>query len=173
MIARGGQASESGEALRGQARQMGHGWPRGRDGTLAPASFAHSRWPIRREVERRLDVGQTGGVPKPEGGCRESLNGRPALWTVVRHDGVEPTTHAAERAIRPGGLWRTGSCGTPSADGSRVVDAIMPVVATRKPQHGNVLDDLTAACEAARRGDAAPAWLPPHAHLDQDLHHAA
>ena len=44
--------------------------------------------------------------------------------------------------------------------GSRFVEAMMTVVATLKQQHRNVLDYLTAACEAALRGEAAPSLLP-------------
>jgi transposase len=173
MIERGGQSREIGEALRVQARQMFHWWHRVRDGTLAHASFAHYMWPIRREVERLLDMGQTCGVPKTEGVCRELLKVRPALWTFVRHEGVEPTNNAAERAIRPGVLWRKGSFGTQSPDGSRFVETIMTIVTTLKQQHGNILDYLTAACEAARHGQAAPSLLPTHAQLEQCMHPAA
>ena len=109
-------------------------------------------WPVRQEVERRLDAGQSCGVPKTEGTCRELLKLRQALWTFVRHEGVEPTNNAAERAIRPGVLWRPGSVGTQSVEGSRVVAAMMTVVATLKQQHRDVLDSVTAACEAALCG---------------------
>jgi transposase len=67
-----------------------------RDGTLAHASFANYMRPVRREVERRLEAGQSCGVPKTEGVCREILKRRQALWMFVRHDGVEPTNNAAE-----------------------------------------------------------------------------
>jgi transposase len=164
MIERGGRSQEIGEALRGQARQMFHWWHRVRDGTLAHASFASYMRPIRHEVERLLETGQTCGVPKTEGVCREILKRRQALWTFVRHAGVEPTNNAAERAIRPGVLWRKGSFGTQSPEGSRFVEAIMTVVATLKQQHRHVLDYLTAACAAALCGQAAPSLLPT---LDQ------
>jgi transposase len=104
MSERGGQSRAIGEAWRAQARQMFHKWQRVCDGTLAHASFAHSMRPIRREVERLLASGQTCGVPKTEGVVREILKGRQALWTFVRHEGVEPMNHAAERAIRTGVL---------------------------------------------------------------------
>jgi transposase len=173
MIERGGRSQEIGEALRAQARQMFHWWHRVRDGTLAHASFAQYMWPIRREVERLLEVGQTCGVPKTAGGCREILKVRHALWTFVRHAGVEPTNNAAERAIRPGVLWRKGSFGTQSADGSRFVETMMTVVATLKQQHRRVLDYLTAACEAALRGEIAPSLLPMPAQLEQQMRPAA
>jgi transposase len=140
MSARGGRAAELGEALQGQARQMVHWWHRVRDGTLTHASFRTSMQPIRREVERRLEAGQTCGVPKTAGTCRAIFKRRQALWTFVRHEGVEPTNNAAERAIRPGVLWRQGSFGPQSAAGSRFVDARMTMVATLKQQHRNVLE---------------------------------
>ena len=53
-----------------------------------------------------------------------------ALWTFVRHEGVEPTNNASDRAIRPRILWRKGRFGIQSAEGSRFVEAMMTVVAT-------------------------------------------
>jgi transposase len=173
MIERGGQSREIGEALRVQARQMFHWWHRVRDGTLSHASFASYMRPIRREVERLLEAGQVCGVPKTEGMCREILKLRQALWTFVRHAGVEPTNNAAERAIRPGVLWRKGSFGTQSAEGSRFVEAMMTVVATLKQQHRSVLDYLTAACEAALRDEHAPSLLPSPDQLQACMRPAA
>jgi transposase len=173
MIARGGRSQEIGEALQAQARKMFHWWHRVRDGTLTHASFRTYMQPIRQEVERLLEAGQTCGVPKTEGTCRELCKLRQALWTFVRHPEVEPTNNAAERAIRPGVLWRKGSFGTHSPEGSRFVEAMMTVVATLKQQHRNVLDYLTAACEATLRGEPAPSLLPTPAESQQLLHPAA
>lgn len=173
MIERGGPSQAIGEALRAQARQMFHWWHQVRDGTLTQASFASYMRPIRREVERLLEAGQQCGVPKTEGVCREVLKVRQALWTFVRHTGVEPTNNAAERAIRPGVLWRKGSFGTQSAEGSRFVEVMMTVVATLKQQHRNVLDYVTAACEAALRSEPAPSLLPTADDLNRLMHLAA
>jgi transposase len=152
---------------------MFHCWQRVRDGTLAHPSFASYMWPIRREVERLLEAGQTCGVPKTAGVCREILKRRQALWTFVRHTGVEPTHNAAERAIRPGVLWRKGSFGTHSPQGSRFVEAMMTVVATLKQQHRNVLDYLTAACEALLCDEPAPSLLPIPDQLNEIMRSAA
>jgi transposase len=160
MIGRGGRSKDIGEALRCQAHQMFHWWHRVRDGTLKRSSFRSYMTPVRREVERLLEAGTTCGHPKTEGGCREILKVRPALWTFVHLEGVEPTNNAAERAIRPGVLWRKGSFGTQSAQGSRFVEVMMTVVATLKQQQQNPLDYLTAACEAVLRDEAAPSLLP-------------
>jgi transposase len=173
MIDRGGRSRELGEALRAQAQQMFQWWHRVRDGTLAHGTFARYMWPVRQEVERLLAAGQTCGVPKTEGTCRELLKLRQALWTFVRHDGVEPTNNAAERAIRPGVLWRKGSFGTQSAEGSRFVETMMTVVATLKQQHRHVLAYVTAACEAALCGQPAPSLLPTIADIEQGMRPAA
>jgi transposase len=173
MIARGGRSREIGEALRTQARQLCHWWPRVQDGTLAHASVASSKRPIRREVERWLAAGQMCGVPRTAGTCRELLKRRQALWTFVRHEGVDPTNHAAERAIRPRVLWRKGSFGTQSPAGSRFVETMMTVVATLKPPQRHVLASVTAACEAALRGEAAPSLLPTPATTEELLYPAA
>ena len=124
-------------------------------------------------MEQLLEAGQTCGVPKTEGTCRDILKRWQALWTFVRHEGVEPTNNAAERAIRPGVLWRKGSFGTHSAEGSCVVESLMTVVATLKQQHRNVLDDVTTACEAALRGEPAPSLLPTPDFLNQGMRPAA
>jgi transposase len=160
MLGRGGRAQEIGEALRSQARQMFHWWHRVRDGTLKRSSFRSYMTPVRREVERLLEAGSRCGVPKTAGVCRDILKRRQALWTFVHLAGVEPTNNAAERALRPGVLWRKGSFGTQSAQGSRFVEAMMTIVATLKQQHRNPLDYLTTACEATLRGESAPSLLP-------------
>jgi len=57
-------------------------------------------------------------------------------------------------------LWRKGSFGTDSPDGSRFVERLMTVRATLRQQQRNVLEYLTAACEAALHGRRPPALLP-------------
>ena len=129
--------------------------------------------PVQREVARLLEEGQRCGAPKAEGVCREICKRQQGLWTFVRHAGVDPTNHTAERAIRPGVLWRKGSLGTQSPEGSRFVEVMMTAVATLKQQHRHVLDYLTAACETTWRGAPAPSLLPIPAQLRKFLHPAA
>src|SRR5438093_573341 len=170
MRGRGGVSEELGEALLAQAHQMFAWWHRVRDGTLQRASFRSYMSPLRQEVERLLEAGSRCGVPKTAGTCRDILKRREALWTFVQVEDVEPTNNTAERSIRPGVLWRKGSFGTQSAEGSRFVESMMTVVATLKQQQRNILEYLTAACAAALRGEAAPSLLPES---DQQAHAAA
>jgi len=157
---RGGASEEIGAALLGQAHQMFTWWHRVRDGTLKRSTFRSYMSPLRREVERLLDAGSRCGMPTTAGTCRDILKRREALWTFVQVEGVEPTNNTAERSIRPGVQWRKGSFGTQSEAGSRFVESMMTVVATLKQQQRNVLEYLTAAHEAALRGEAAPSLLP-------------
>jgi len=170
MRGRGGASEEIGEALLAQARQMFTWWHRVREGTLTRSTFRSYMTPLRREVERLLVAGSRSGVPKTAGTCHDILKRREALWTFVQVEGVEPTNNAAERSIRPGVLWRKGSFGTQSAEGSRFVESMMTVVTTLQQQQRNVLEFLTAACEAALRGEAAPSLLPAS---DQEAQTAA
>ena len=170
MRGRGGRSEEIGEALLAQAHQMFTWWHRVREGTLQRSTFRSYMTPLRREVERLLEAGSCCGVPKTAGTCRDILKRREALWTFVQIAGVEPTNNTAERSIRPGVLWRKGSFGTQSAEGSRFVESMMTGVATLKQQQRHVLEYLTAACEAALRGEAAPSLLPVS---DQKSHAAA
>ena len=167
---RGGCSREIGDAILTQAHQMFTWWHWVREGTLKRSTFRSYMTPLRREVERLLEAGSCCGVPKTAGTCRDILKRRAALWTFVQVEGVEPTNNAAERSIRPGVLWRKGSFGTQSAEGSRFVESMMTVVTTLKQQQRNVLEYLTAACEAALRGEAAPSLLPAS---DQKAHAVA
>jgi transposase len=167
MRGRSGASEQIGEALLAQAHQMFTWWHRVREGTLHRSTFRSYMTPLRREVERLLEAGSRCGVAKTEGTCRDILKRREALWTFVQVAGVEPTNNTAERSIRPGVLWRKGSFGTQSAEGSRFVESMLTVVATLQQQQRNVLEYLTAACEAALRGEAAPSLLPANAQRSQ------
>jgi hypothetical protein len=80
--------------------------------------------------------------------------------TVLKTSGRGDPLAEFNRAIRPGVLWRKGSFGTQSANGSRFVEAMMTVVATLKQQHRNILAYMTEACQAAYTGAPAPSLLP-------------
>jgi transposase len=157
---RGGVSEELGDALLAQAHQMFTWWHRVCEGTLARSTFRSYMRPLRREVEQLLEAGSQCGVAKTEGTCREILKRREALWTFVQVEGVEPTNNTAERSLRPGVQWRKVSFGTQSEDGSRFVESMRTGVATLKQQKRNVLDYLTAAHEAALRGEPTPSLLP-------------
>jgi transposase len=136
-------------------------WCRFRDGMLDRPTLLVQLVPLQAELHRALEDGRDPPHAVVAGAvCGNLLDWWPALWTFAHVDGVEPTTNAAERARRPAVLWRTGSFGTQSDDGSRFVERILTVAATCKQQGRSLLDSLVAAITADRLGLPPPALLP-------------
>lgn len=94
--------------------------------------------------------------------CAEILKGEAKLWTFLDHPGVPPTNNPAERGLRKAVLWRKGSFGTDSQNGSRFVERILTVVTSLRLQHrqSEILDWLMAARLAHLAGTAAPSLAP-------------
>ena len=115
---------------------------------------------MRRRVEAWLAEGAALTHPKRAGLCRSLLERAPALWTFVALEGVEPTNHSGERAVRHGVLWRKMSFGTQSERGSRFVERLLTTLMTCRQQGRNVLAFLVAARSAALNGTPAPSLVP-------------
>lgn len=160
---RGGESAPIGEGLLAGVEQMFTWWHRVRDGTLQRSTFQQYMGPLKGRIGELLRQGAACAHANTAATCRELLKVEPALWTFVRVEGVEPTNNMAEQALRHGVLWRKSSFGTQSAAGSRRVERMMTVVASLRQQGRPVWDYLTAACEAALRGEAAPSLLPKEA----------
>lgn len=163
-LERGGEAKRIGELLLGEVFVMFEWWHKARDGTIQRSTLKKKMRPLMGEVERLLAEGAVRPNAKVAGTCREILKLRDALWTFVYVEGVEPTNNMAEQDLRHAVIWRKTSFGTKSAGGSRFVERILSVAMSLRKQRRNVLDYLTAACEAALRGDSAPSLLPPGSH---------
>ena len=159
----GEQARHLGIDLLACGKRMFYDWHRVRDATLTRADFQHLMTPLSGEILDLLREGSRCDAPKVAGRCREILKLEGALFTFVRVVGVEPTNNVAERALRPAVLWRKGSFGTDSEQGSRFVERILTVVTTLRMQQRNVLDYVTSACQAHLLGQPAPSLLPPDA----------
>jgi transposase len=153
-VDRGGRGKPLGEKLLEQTKLMFELWHRLRDKTLLRATFQTRMKPIEKRILRLLEHARTRAERRTAGMAREILGVREYLWCFVDTVGVDPTNNAAERAIRPAVLWRKGSFGTDSPNGSRFVERVLTAVTTLKQQGRNVLDYLAAATEdyAAGRG---------------------
>lgn len=161
MIDRGGAAALIGRKLLGHSDSLFTWWHRVRDGTLARSTFQSYvlSW-LRAEFRNDLGEGTRCACSKTAATCRELEKLEPALWTFVRHEGIEPTNNASERTLRHAVQWRKTSYGTDSAAGSHFVENILTVVATCRQQGRHVLDYLTSCCRAATCGTPAPSLLP-------------
>jgi transposase len=159
MIDRHNQGTAIGEALLEHSNTLFGLWHQVKQGTLSRPAFQAAIKPLRRQLRRTLRRGVGCGCSKTSGTCRELLAHENRLWTFVDVAGVEPTNNAAERAARPGVLWRKTSGGTASAQGSRFVERVLTVVQTCRQQGQNLLAYLSACIESWRQGRAPPALL--------------
>jgi len=157
---RGGRGAVLGQKLLATARCMFELWHRVRDKTLSRKTFQRRMGPFERRILRLLREARVHAEPKTAGMAREIVDQRNYLWTFVDNAGIEPTNNAAERAIRPAVLWRKGSFGTDSSNGSRFVERILSTVTTLKQQGRHVLDYLTHASEAHALRRPAESLLP-------------
>jgi len=160
LVERGGAAQAVGRAALVLVRDLFTAWHQFRDGTLDRPGLQRAMQPVQDAFAALLDEGARGPDAKAAGLCHALDRLWPALWTFVDEDGVEPTNNAAERALRPAVLWRTGSFGTQSDGGARFVERLLTVTATCRQQGRSVLDYLTTVCTAAHHGQPIPSLLP-------------
>jgi transposase len=148
-----------GERLRAATCELFEHWADYRAGKISRAALLRRMGPVRRKIERLLLRG-TQSDSKARGTCRELYEHREWLWTFLRHEGVEPTNNAGERALRHAVIWRKLSFGTQSARGSRFVETMLTVIETCRQQHRNTFEYLTAAVQAHFAGQPSPSLVP-------------
>ena len=160
LIELGGQAEEIGLALELFAEDVFHNWYRVRDGTLKRSSlrtYVDSQRPWLRALLAR---GRASGCAKTAALCGQLLELEPALWTFVRHEGVEPTNNHAERVVRKAVLWRKKSFGSVSEGGCRFVERVLTAVQTLRLQRRPVWHFLQQSIIAHRAHQPGPSLLP-------------
>jgi len=150
-----------GERLLAISTRIFAAWHRFRAETIDRPTLQAELAPLQAELRQALETGLDPPHAVVAGAlCGNLLDSWPALWTFAHVAGVEPTNNAAERALRPAVLWRKGSFGTQSAEGSRFVERIMTVAASCKQQGRGFLDFLVTAITAARLGLPPPSLVP-------------
>lgn len=159
-IDRGGEGGRIGILLMQQRDKMFDWWHRVRDGTMPRADFESQMRAVERRVGELLREAVARAEAKTAGMAAEILKLEGAMWTFVQIEGLEPTNNFGERTIRHAVMYRKTSFGTQSPDGSRFVERILTTVTTLKQQNRNVLEFLTEAVHAHRRGHRAPSMLP-------------
>jgi transposase len=156
----GGKAKRLGEELLIFTEDVFHWWSRIRDGTMTRGTMRNYIDSQRPWLRALLARGSVSGCAKTRALCGQLLDLEPALWTFLRHEGVEPTNNRAERALRKGVLWRKKSFGCVSEGGCRFVERILTVVQTLRQQGRPVWRFLCEALQAHRSGQAAPELIP-------------
>jgi len=80
----------------------------------------------------------------------------PAPWTFSTVAGVEPTNNAAERGLRGAVIYRKLSLGSQSEAGEHMIERLLSISQTCRPQQRSMLTYLTDALTATARGDPLP-----------------
>jgi transposase len=163
LVDRGRTAAATGTAALAIEREVFALWHRFKQGELDRAALQTEIKPLQVRLWQVLDRGVQGDDLQTAGFCAQLCKLWPALWTFVHYDGMEPTNNVAERALRPAVLWRKGSFGCHSADGSRFAERMLTVAATCRQQGRNLLEFVVAANEAARLGTPPPSLVQDQA----------
>jgi transposase len=148
-----------GEALLQWTGELFGYWHRVRDGTMKRSTLARHARRIRRHICALLRIGADCRISRASSLSRGILELESAMWTFVKHEGIEPTNNDAERGLRPAVLWRKTSQGTQSARGSRYVERILTCAATLHRRGHNVMDYLAVATTAALNGRKVPSFV--------------
>jgi transposase len=153
---RAGPAGDIGRELLEYTSIMFRYWHDYRDGKLGRDMLRIWMAPVRLQFEALLERAVAAKVEGVSGSCADMLAHRPALWTFVDRDGVEPTNNHAERELRAFVLWRKRSFGSQSERGDRFAERLMTIAHTARKQSKNVLEFLTACCVASLDRSATP-----------------
>jgi transposase len=132
-------------------------WHRFRDGEIDRDHLKAEMQPIRINIEKCLEQGQT--VPLAEALCKSLCSLKPALWAFIDYEGVEPTNNDAERTVRQYVIWRKTSFGTQGEKGNQFVERILTAVGTCKRQKRGVFDYLSKLMTARLQGLPAPSLI--------------
>ena len=131
-------------------------WREFKAGKLDRDKFMVRMLPVRKQMEALIERAAGSKIEGLSGSCADILAHKAALWTFVETEGVEPTNNHGEREIRAFVLWRKRSFGTQSERGNVFAENLMTVAHTARKQNRNVLEFLTACCEAQRDKKAVP-----------------
>ena len=137
-------------------RTLFHWWHAYRGGTISRRQLQSRLKPVRLAMKKWLQQGTRCKARKAAALCRSLLSLEPALWTFLRHEGVEPTNNHVERQLRSAVIWRKIGFGCHSASGCRFVERVLTVVQTLRLQKRPILDFLAESLRAHRDGRRPP-----------------
>jgi transposase len=157
---RGGPGEAIGQQLLEITAKVFALWRGFRHRRLSRKALRRGIIPLRKQMRHVLESGADGGQKKTAGLCRSLLKREKALWRFIHTPGMEPTNNLAERMLRPAVIWRKKSFGSHSLSGCRYVERMLSVIQTLRLRGADVLNYLSAAVQAHRRGLSPPA-LPP------------
>jgi transposase len=160
LIERAGEAKPIGDALRSVHDSLFKIWHAYKDGRIPWQTMQRRMTAVEVRAGEVLAMGTRCRDPAARRLCKSLSRIEPSLFVFARVEGVEPTSNAAERGIRPAVQWRKICFGTQSAAGSRFVERILTVVATCRAQGRPLLTYLREVLVAQDSGNKIPSLLP-------------
>ena len=157
---RGGKAKSLGVAGQALVKEVFREWYRFRDGEITRLGLRRLLAPMRERLENLVRRHINNPVPAARKIARDLREYGTALWTFAKIDGVEPTNNAAERAVRKGVLWRKGSFGSHSANGSRFAERMLTVGESLRAQGRSILEFLEETLRSSMAATRRPSLLP-------------
>ena len=154
----GGKEGRIGAACLEREAEIFALWHRFKGGEISRRTLQAYLRPVQKRLRKLLRRGRR--YPLIAGTCEELLEYGSCLWVFIRIEGVEPTNNIGEQEIRPAVLWRKGSFGSHSPEGSRFVERMLTVARSLRKQGRAVLEFLVEAITVYRRGQPAPSLLP-------------
>ena len=146
--------------LRASARRVMRTWYRHDSGSITTEEMRMAMEKERVRVERVLDQAVTQPhYDRVRNMAQAVLDQKDKLWTFLHVEGMPPDNNLAERAMRRGVLWRKGSFGTDSHDGSRFAERILTTVESLRAQDRNVIEFLDLALASHQAGRPAPSLI--------------
>ncbi len=149
-----------GEKLLALSNTMFSDWHAFCDREINYDEFARRMAPTMTEWRALAETAANTTTGKARAPCRSMLRPWPALWKFVDLEGVVPTNHEQERAIRLPVRIRKNSYGSTSMTGALFVTRMLSIVGTARRQGVALLDWLTSARHAYRHLLDPPALLP-------------
>ena len=111
-------------------------------------------------MEALLDEAQTHAVARVRHFAAFLRKQVACMFTFARVPGIEPTSNPAERMLRCAVLWRKGSFGSHSKDGSRFVSRFLTISRSLRLQSRDVMEFLVDALDAHANARSPPQILP-------------
>ncbi len=141
---RTGASGEIGLEFLALQQQLFEQWHQRKDGTIEWPQLQQRCQPIRQSFEatlqRAVDLGCERGERTPWAQtvrtCRQLVQRREALWTILEKEGIEPTNNAAERALRQSVIQRKISHGVQSASGDVCRNRLLTATTTLSSRVG-------------------------------------
>jgi len=156
----GGEAKRLGVEGQKAVEAVFRWWYRFKNGEITRRGLQRGLAPIRERFRWLLKMHEGNPVKQGRAMCKDLIAWEESLWTFARVEGVEPTNNLAERTIRKAVLWRKGSFGSASVEGSRFAERMLTVTESLRAQGRNVLDFLEDSVRARLNGRDGPSLVP-------------